>query len=464
MRIKAMKGLAVLLSAAMLTTMVSSCGKKATVSDDGNVTITVGYWPKKEDTEKVALYEGYVEIMKNKYPEITIIPDEFQYTPDTFLPAAASGQIPNLYRVPFTEVSKIVDAGYAADLTEQFIANGYEAGIKDSVKELVTVDGKYYGIPYNAYIMGMIYNVDMFKQAGLVDADGRPIYPTNFEELAKTAATIKEKTGKSGFALPTVDKQGGWMLMSLAWSFGVDFMENIDGKWTATFDSPEMVNVLQYISDLKWKYNVLPENILISRNDLYQLFSSNQVACMYAAGDWANAMISAYGLNKDNISNSPVPAGNGGACAQIGGDIWMISPETTPEQIDAIFKWLGVKGDGLSLDEETVAHKAMEYELNNKNGYAIANEVFTIFENAERVNQLDEVRKPFLNVDEKIWNTSYSDELTLKAEEPVEAQQLYAILSPLLQEILLNKDADIPTLVKNANDNFQKDFLNKNNN
>lgn len=464
MKIKTAKKMALILSMAMLTTMTSSCDKKEKTVNDGEVTITVGYWPKKEDKEKYALYEGYLETMKNKYPEITIVPDEFQYTPDTFLPAAASGQIPNLYRVPFTEVAKIVDAGYAADLTEKFIESGYEKAIKDSVKELVTVDGKYYGIPYNAYIIGMIYNVELFKQAGLVDESGKPIYPTNFEELTKTAITIKEKTGKSGFALPTVDKQGGWMLMSLAWSFGVDFMEQIDGKWTATFNSPEMVNALQYISDLKWKHNVLPENILISRNDLYQLFASDQVGCMYAAGDWANGMISAYGLSKDNISNSPVPAGDGGACAQIGGDIWMISPETTPEQIDAIFKWLGVKGDGLSLEEETLGHKAEEYKINNENGYAITNDEFTIFENADRVEQLNEVRKPFLNVDENLWNTSYSDELNLKAEEPVEAQQLYAILSPLLQEILLNKDADIPDLVKNANENFQKDFLDKNNN
>ena len=464
MKIKNVKKIAMLLSVAMLTTMASSCGSKEEAGGSDDVTITVGYWPKKEDTEKYALYEGYLETMKNKYPEITVIPDEFQYTPDTFLPAAASGQIPNLYRVPFTEVAKIVDAGYAADLTEKFVEYGYADGIKDSVLELVTVDGKYYGVPYNSYIIGMIYNVELFKQAGLVDEGGVPIYPTNFEELTKAAVTIKEKTGKSGFALPTIDKQGGWLFMSLAWSFGVDFMEQIDGKWTATFDSPEMINALQYISDLKWKHNVLPENILISRNDLYQLFATDQVACMYAAGDFANGMISSYGLSKDNISNSPVPAGDGGACSQIGGDIWMISPDTTEEQIDAIFKWLGVKGDGLTLDEETLMHKTEEYKVDSENGCAITNEEFTIFENADRIKQLNEVRKPFLNVDEKLWNTSYSESLTLKAEEPVEAQQLYAILSPLLQEILTNKDVDIPALVKNANDTFQKDFLDKNNN
>lgn len=457
-----LKKVALVLSVTMMTTMMAAC-QKNTNENSEEVTVKIGYWPKKESTDKYALHEKYLAAMNEKYPNIKIIPDEYEYTVDTFLPAAASGQVPNLFRVPFTEVSKIVDAGFAADLTEQFKKLGYEEALKPTVRELVTVDDKYYGVPYSAYIMGMIYNVELFKQAGLVDDEGRPIYPTNFEELLQTAVTIKEKTGKAGYAFPTIDKQGGWMFMSMAWSFGVDFMEqDANGDWKATFDSPEMINALQYISDMKWKHNVLPENILLSRNDLYQLFATNQVACMYAAGDWANGMISAYGLDKENISNSPVPAGANGACAQIGGDIWMVSSDTTPEQIDAIFKWLEVSGHGLLLDEEVLERKAEKYKIDNEKGFAITDEEFSIFEKAEREEQLKKVRAPYLNVDKKIWNTSYSDNLTLKAEEPVEAQQLYAVISPLIQEILMNENADIPALIKAANENFQKDFLDKN--
>ncbi len=455
------KKIAMILSAAMLTTMVASCQKNSNENSD-EVTVKIGFWPKKEDTSNYALNEKYLAAMKEKYPNITIIPDEYEYTVDTFLPAAASGQVPNLFRVPFTEVSKIVDAGFAADLTDQFEKIGYDKALKPSVRKLVAVDGKYYGIPYSAYIVGMIYNVNLFKQAGLTDADGKPIYPTNFDELLQTAITIKEKTGKSGYAFPTIDKQGGWLFMSMAWSFGVEFMkEGADGKWKATFDSPEMINALQYLSDMKWKYNVLPENILLSRNDLYQLFATDQVACMYAAGDWANGMISAYGLDRNNISNSPVPAGKNGQCSQIGGDIWMVSSDTTPEQIDAIFKWLEIRGDGLTLDDDALSRKSDMYKVNSEKGFAIADEEFSVFEKAEREDQIKQVKAPYINVDKTLWNTSYSENLKLKTEEPVEAQQLYAALSPIIQNVLMNEDADIPSLVKTANDNFQKDFLDK---
>ena len=40
-----------------------------------------------------------------------------------------------------------------------------------------------------------------------------------------------------------------------------------DGKWKATFNSPEAANALQYIKDLKWKYDVLPTNTLVNGVD-----------------------------------------------------------------------------------------------------------------------------------------------------------------------------------------------------
>ncbi len=461
MKMKIVKSIALVLVMSMCTCLISACGTSKKEGDDSKVSVKIGYWPQKDvSPDNYKLYEGYLAAMNEKYPEIEIIPDHYEYAADTFLPAAASGQIPNMFRVPFTEVSKIVKAGYAADISEKFKEFGFDTALKDSVLDLVTVDGKYYGVPYNAYIVGMIYNVKLFEEAGLVDEEGKPIYPTNFEELRQTAITIKEKTGKAGFTFPT---NSGWMLMSMAWSFGVDFMEQIDGKWTATFDSPEMINLMQYISDLKWKDNVLPENILLAVKDVQQLFATDQVACTYAPTDWANGMISAYGMSKDNISNSPVPAGPAGAYTQIGGDIWMVSPDTTSEQMDAIFKWLDIRGNGLKLDDSAIERQKERYKTQYEKNEAITNMDFSIFKEAERVEQIKKAKEEYLNVDEKRWNTVYSDNLILRAEEPVDAQQLYQVISSIVQEILTNQNADIPALVKQANSNFQRDFLDKNN-
>lgn len=463
MKTRKIKVIALTLVTVIFAGVLSACGPNGTDSN-GEVTIKVSSWPNKENWPEVyAIQESYRQNMKEKYPNITIVPDEITYNVDTFLTSAASGQLTNLYKMPFTEVKKIVSGGYAADLTEKFKEYGYEDDIGDSVKSLVNIDGRYYGVPTNAYVIGMLYNTNLFEEAGLLDEDGKPIYPTNFEELRDTAIKIKEKTGKAGFAFPTLDKEGGWMFMSMAWSFGVKFMEQVDGKWKATFDSQEMVDVLQYISDLKWKYNVLPENILLSRADISQLFATDQLAFMYGAEDWAYNAVAAYGMDRNDISLSPVPEGKGGACSQIGGDVYFVSPESTEEQIDAIFKWLTVKGDGVTLDDATVNSLKENHKLSLDRGLPVAPNSFSLFNRGERVEQEAKAKEDFINVNPLIWNTMYSDKIILKTEEPVEAQQLYAALAPVLQSVLINKDTDIPALVKKTNDNFQKDFLDKQN-
>ena len=55
--------------------------------------------------------------------------------------------------------------------------------------DIVSQDGKIYGIPYIAYVMGMWYNVDLFTEAGLVDENGIPLYPTTYDERIETAVT-----------------------------------------------------------------------------------------------------------------------------------------------------------------------------------------------------------------------------------------------------------------------------------
>jgi ABC-type glycerol-3-phosphate transport system substrate-binding protein len=77
------------------------------------VTITIGSWPTPESSD-YETHQGYIATMKEKYPYITIETSEYVYSVDTFLPLAASGQLPTLYSTYYTETNKIIEAGYAA--------------------------------------------------------------------------------------------------------------------------------------------------------------------------------------------------------------------------------------------------------------------------------------------------------------------------------------------------------------
>ena len=462
------KNLKKAIAAGMVCTLIISaaagCGVKKSGGGDGEqVVLKVGNWPSAElQKEAYELWEGYLAEMTAKYPNIKVEKDPFNYDYDTFLPSAASGQVPNVFQVPFTEPKKLVNTGYVADLSEQFEKYGYKDAFNDSVLDIISSEGKYYGVPYESSIIGMFYNRNLFKEAGLVNEDGSLIYPKTTDELVQTAVKIKEKTGKAGFAFPTVDRQGGWAIMSFAWSQGVEFMkQDSDGKWKATFDSPEMVGVMQFISDLKWKYNVLPENILLQRTDADQLFGTNQLAMMYGAEFMLKEIFPKFVLKSDEISTSPVPKGTHGAVSQVGGSIYMCSKDSTPEQLDAAFKWFDVRGVGPEMNEKTMENKSNEYKVNSETGYIVPPISYSIYKSPERLKKENEVISNYINVKPEIWNTMYDDSVKIQPEEPVEAQQLYSVLSSLMQRVLSDKNVNIEEIVKEANANFQSDFLDK---
>ena len=52
-----------------------------------------------------------------------------------------------------------------------------------------------------------------------------------------------------------------------------------------------------------------------------------------------------------------------------------------------------------------------------------------------------------------------SPDLKVRVEEPISAQDLYAVRDNCIQEVLTNKNADCAALLKKANDDFQHNYL-----
>lgn len=459
-KFSAKKIIALSMSVILSVGMLSGCGgKDSAKDDDSTIRVSIGYWPDQEtDPKQYEVYEEYRKEMKEKYPNIEIVPDQFKYQPDSVLTMAASGQLPNLYRVPYTEPQKMIEAGFAKDITELIKSNGYDKAINPSILKLVESDGKYYGIPYSGYVLGLMCNMELFRQAGLVNDDDSPKVPTTFEELAQTAKIIKEKTGQAGFVLPTSGTEGGWIFTNIAWNFGVKFMDKVDGKWQATFNTPEAVSAFKYLSDLKWQYNVLPDNILMSMEDTLKTVAVNQAAMTLSAEDRFGSLVKNYKTPIDSIAYSSIPEGPGGHYALMGGDVWMMSAETTDEQADAILKWLEVKGDVAELTEEKSQNLQKDLQAKIDQGLPVFKPSFNIWVDEARVNAENEIYAQYANVP-AVHIANIAENVTPKEEEPVSAQQLYSAISSVMQEVLNNKDADIQGILDKANANFQKDFL-----
>ena len=460
---KFLKKAALILSVVLIIGSAAGCSNGDT--DSQKISLKVGNAPDKSETAAYEQWTSRLEALKAMDPNIEVTLDTFKYDTKTFAVKASAKQLPNIFQTWFTEINTLEKSGYIADITEAMNAYGFTQALNPELLELVTDEnGRIFGVPVGSvYAQGLFMNKHLFQEAGLVDAQGYPIIPKTYEELAQTAKTIKDKTGQPGFIFPTTNNVGGWHFMNIAWAYGVEFMEQEEnGEWKATFDSQECRDALQYIKDLKWKYNVLPDNTVIDLAEAKKLFATGQGAMMFNTPP-SSDLATSYGMDPDDIFVASMPAGRNGAFSQMGGNIYVFSAQSTNEQIDAGFKWLEAMGNSPKVTQETLEgyEKNLQTTIENK-GIVLDRNAFDTWINDERVEALRALHEKYKNVDSKNFENYYGfDGVTIKPEEPVCCQELYSVLDKCIQEVITNENADVSELITKAASDFQSNYLDK---
>lgn len=462
------KLVSLLLAATMAVGMLTGCGgtKNTAVTEDGKIFLSVGNWPDPEgEPDRYKNYMDKKEKFEEKYPDIHVEPDYWSYDVQTFAAKAEGDTLPILYGTFATEVKKIIDYGYSADVTDILKQNGYYDMISDEIMSQISRDGKVYMLPGSLYTLGLVINMNLFREAGLVNTDGTPVIPETFDDLRETAKTITEKTGKAGFVFPTTGNGGGWNFMPLAWNFGGNFMENTDDGWKSTFASKEVESALKLLQDMKWQDNSLPATTLVSNDDTMKLVGTDQAAMAFAHPGQVDLLVSQYGMDFDAIAYSKMPSGAQNHVTLLGGSYSCVAPQATPEQIDAAFKWLDFNGSTprteLPDDVRQVLYADYETKSIEKKGIIGIDDVACWSEEEATRKYENELKEQFRNIKPEMV-ASYNDKsgIEFRAEEPMNAQDLYSVLDSCLQEVLTNKDADCMEVLEKASSDFQNNYLN----
>ncbi len=456
--------LAMAIACLLLVGILAGCG--AGVNDkneNGQTVISVGNWPSKEGKELTNM-EARKAWFEEENPDVVIEPDLFKFDRRSFYAKAAGGQLPTVYLAGFTEMPEIIATDLSADLSKALKKRGYDGMLNESILDIVAKDGEIRALPKNAYILGLAFNTELFAQAGLLDADGIPKQPSDWNELVEMAVQIKEKTGKAGLVLPTAGNNGGWIFTSIAWSFGVDFMEKDEaGKWHATFNTPEAAEALQWFKDLKWKYDVLPSNTIVDGGDWDKTMGVGNAAMTIAAGADYSRRVVKYGMTPDKVGMMVIPKGPKRHVTMLGGEVQAVKPEATADQIDAAIRWMETENsfaltDGYKTNmEQTIGTQLASNQHVGIKGISIwSNDAPSL----QWYNQyLDENINGNPN-HVKLYNDFVADcNIEIQPEEPVSCQELYKILDSCLQEVLTNENADVQVLLEKANSDFQSNYL-----
>ena len=460
---KTRKILAMCLSISLMTTVFLGCTQNEQKKVSGTTELSVGNWPTKEGDYLTRITKDKEEF-ENENPDILIKPDTWEFDLQTFYSKAAAGQLPDLYYANFTEIEKIVSGEYYADLTEGLKRAGYDGVWNDSILKLISKDGKICTFPTSSYSLGLAYNVDLFQQAGLMNDDGTPMQPKDWDEVIEFGKKIKDATGKNGFMIPTMNNAGGWLATPIAWSFGVDFMKlGSDGKYTATFDSQELVDTMQFISDLKWKHSIFGENALIDSDEYYKQFAIGNVGMILAAGNFTDRVFK-YEMPLEKIGIMAIPSGPKKHITLTGGYTATVSDRASEDQIDAAIKWLEKEGNGFRITEDSKKSIEDGYKLRAEENKVVGVRSLSVYKDGTEKQEFTlEMIDKYKNIDlnhVKLYNDSLNDtSIELRAEEPVCAQELYSVLDGIIQEVLTKENVDIKSLISKANTDFQHNYL-----
>ncbi|MFB2923869.1 ABC transporter substrate-binding protein [Aerosakkonema funiforme] len=143
-----------------------------------------------------------------------------------------------------------------------------------------TFDGKSFGIPWYLATDITIYNQDLFKQAGIT----KP--PASYEELAKVAKQVKDKTGKYAFFVTFVPGDSAEVLESFV-QMGVQL---VDAEGKAAFNTPEGKAAFQYWVDL-YKNGLLPKEALTQgHRRAIELYQSGETALLRSGAQFLSTI------------------------------------------------------------------------------------------------------------------------------------------------------------------------------
>ncbi len=424
---------------------------------DGRIVVTANNGVPDDDKERLKEQELMLKIFHEKHPDIKLEISTWTFTPESFIAKMAAGTATDVIGVYATEGAKVIEKHLAADITDMVRNWKLYPYLNKELLEPFKHEGRIYGVPYGglggAYVMTLFYNKAMFKEAGIVDENGDPAPPQTWEEFVDISKQLTNRDkGITGFGILGDAEASGWHFLNWVWQSGGSFEEKIDGKWQATFDSPEAIRALQFIRDLRWKHAVLQKDVTANNDDLFELFVSERIAMALFTPEYLFYIVEKLGFPIEKIGITLLPAGPGGRVNQMGGSFLIINPTISEREQRAAFETITFNFD-LEYIEEVC-------KLRREQDRLVGIPALPVF-SPEYQSKIDAIIDEYRNVP-SYFNVMAEAVKYVRAEPPFYAQSLYSqYLSPAVQKVLTDKSADPEKILEEGARKFQRRFLDK---
>lgn len=296
--------LSLLLATSMTAALLAGCGNSGAPAEDAQTAETETEAPTAESTDEEAepaaesssdeavtltvlagqsttdagIEDMIDEALAAKYPEVTLEwecvdwGNDFQPKMQQYMQSG----LPDIMIGKAQDVATYAPQGILGEIDAAYLDKGL-----DAARENVTIDGKTYGLVYNALYQGVYYNKTMFKDNGWE-------VPKTQEELQAIIDDCNAK-GITPFASHMVDT---WSIGNVTMQFMMNDVFNNDPTWGDKFRAGEVSFAEDEAAQTAYTYNKL-----IFDNTYPETFSTEQTDCdakmvlgeaaMKVSGSWS---------------------------------------------------------------------------------------------------------------------------------------------------------------------------------
>jgi multiple sugar transport system substrate-binding protein len=214
-----------------------------------------------------------------------------------------------------TSMAALASAPGVLDLTDKVQDPNFDwTDFSQGARDAATVDGHVYGVPALIDNLAIVYNKDLFQQAGVAPPTANWTW-SDFENAAKALTDPSKK--QYGWAFPIdASEDTVWHYDAMLWEAGGDIL-NADNT-QAAFNSDAGVEALTALQQMA----VTDKSVFLDQQNTGEtdtLFNSGKIG-MLVTGPWALS-----GYPNVNYGVQVMPSFPGGSHATIAGpDMWVI--------------------------------------------------------------------------------------------------------------------------------------------
>jgi multiple sugar transport system substrate-binding protein len=412
------------------------------------VTISVASLIPGSSAAAVQQFNQQVAEFEKANPSIKIQPVEYQWTAPTFAAKLAAGTLPTVFEVPFTDARTLGENGQLADLTSYVKKLPYYSKYNPAVlAEGTTSKGKIVALPKGAYAQALHYNRKLFQQAGL--NPNKP--PTTWGQVITDAKIIAQKTGKAGYAeMGKSDNTAGWILTTVVYSLGGRMETGSGTKAKATLANPLTVQALNMLKKMRWTDNSMGSNFDMGWSDINQQFAAGNIGMYISGSDVYTNLVQASSIDPSIYGLAPIPLSKSKNAGVLGGGTLVsVKPNANAAQKAAAVKWIDFFYEQPLVSKPQAIRNAQTLVANKQPVGVPALPIF----NLKQYNLANTWIKPYINVPlgqmKPFTNGVFKQKLI--PEPAASTQSVYNALNPVVQAVLTDKNADVESLLEQAN-------------